>query len=52
MSASLAAVALNPDENTLLVTLKDGTNAFEGKYHDEVHTGGFICEYGFSVLTW
>ena len=49
--ASEQAVASNPDANTLVVTLRDGTVAFRGKYDQEVNEPGFR-EYDFSVLIW
>ena len=50
-TSSVPAAAYNPDPNTLIVTLEDGTTkAFEGKYDDEV-SGTATREYDFSVLT-
>ena len=51
--STVPATAYNPDPNTLIVTLDDGTTtiAFEGKYDVEV-SGSADSKYDFSVLTW
>ena len=45
---TVAAEASNPDVNTLVVTLKDGPKAFEGKYDEKVNQTDFR-EYDFGA---
>ena len=52
-NTSVPADASNPDANKLVVALMNGTEAFIGKYDNELHWSVAVqSEYGFSVLTW